>query len=90
MSIYVDPLIDYGWKYGPSCHLTADTVEELHVFAISIGMKKSWFQISKGRDIPHYDLTGSKRRLAVLKGAIELSRKEMGERVMAHIKNALQ
>lgn len=86
MSVYVDPLINYGWKYGASCHLTADTVEELHVFAQSIGMKRGWFQLSAGKEIPHYDLTGSKRKLAVNKGAIELSRKEMSDKVWDFIK----
>jgi hypothetical protein len=26
--VYVDMLIDYGWRLGPSCHLLADTEED--------------------------------------------------------------
>ena len=85
MPIYVDPLIDYGWKLGPSCHLTSDTLDELHEFAEKIGMKRSWFQLSAGREIPHYDLTAGKRKLAVAKGAIELSRDEMCDRILKYI-----
>lgn len=85
MSVYVDPLIDYGWKLGPSCHMTADTIEELNEFAIKIGLKTSWLQIS-AREIPHYDLVASKRILAVKNGAIELSIREAGNRYAKYLK----
>ena len=70
MAVYVDALRDWGWKYGPSCHLIADSNEELHAFAAQIGMKRSWFQASPSG--PHYDLTAKKRALAVSLGAVEL------------------
>lgn len=69
MAVYVDTLIDYGWKLGPSCHLTADSLEELHEFAKRLGLKRSWFQISN-QELAHYDLTKNKRALAVSYGAI--------------------
>lgn len=73
MPVYVDPLINYGWKLGPSCHLTADTLDELHDFAINkCGMKRSWFQMSKD-EVPHYDLVKSRRDKAVKAGAIEIT-----------------
>jgi hypothetical protein len=82
MAIFVDMLIDYGWKYGPSCHMTTDgDLEELHQFAESIGMKRSWLDDKPGTAIPHYDLTATKRLLAVRKGAIEIDRNEMARRV---------
>lgn len=81
MSVYVDPLIDCGWKLGPSCHMTADTLDELHAMADKIGMKRSWFQKGGKQEIPHYDLVGSKRNLAVKNGAIELTRNEVAERI---------
>ena len=70
MSVYVDRLRNWGWKLGPSCHLIADTNEELHEFAARLGMRRSWFQ--KATSGPHYDLTEPKRRLAVSLGAVEL------------------
>lgn len=70
MATYVDKLRDWGWKLGPSCHLIADTNEELHAFAARLGMKRSWFQPAASG--PHYDLVASKRALAVKLGAVEL------------------
>lgn len=75
--IYVDMLIAYGksatWKYDESCHLFADTQEELHTFAQKIGLKREWFQ---DHDLlAHYDLTKSKRAQAVKAGAKEVDRK---------------
>lgn len=79
MAVYVDALVNYGWvmrgKQVASCHMIADTLEELHTMALAIGMKLAWFQMSKG-DVPHYDLTASRRRDAIAKGAKEISRAE--------------
>lgn len=86
MSVYVDPLIDYGWKLGPSCHLIADTVEELHTFAATIGMKRSWFQLSR-QEMPHYDLTARRRADAVKKGAIEINRRETVDKLNAYLES---
>lgn len=73
--VYVDPLVSAKWRYGPACHLFADSTEELHVFARRIGMKRAWFQ--NNSVLPHYDLTISRRENAILNGAVELSRREL-------------
>ena len=73
MSVYVDPLCNFGWQYGPSCHLWADSVEELHEFAGRLGMPRAWFQAEAY--LPHYDLTERRRLLAVMLGAVELDRR---------------
>jgi len=70
MAIYVDRLLNHGWKYGKNCHLTADTEEELLAFAAMLGMKRSWLQVSRS-GIQHFDLTAKRRELAVRLGAIE-------------------
>lgn len=75
--VYVDNLVNYGWELGASCHMVGDTREELDSFAVSIGLKLQWAD-TKG-DLYHFDLTKSKRDLAVKKGAIELSRKEFAD-----------
>lgn len=74
MSVYVDCLRDWGWRLGPSCHLIADTLDELHAFAARLGLKRAWFQ--NKRSGPHYDLTASKRQTAVVLGAVELENRE--------------
>ena len=74
MGVYVDGLRDYGWHRGPSCHLIADSVEELVGFAESIGLRREWFQ---AKSTPHFDLTAAGRDAAVEMGAIELTNRQL-------------
>ena len=74
MAVYVDKLVDYGWRHGPSCHLIADSVEELIEFAVSIGLRAEWFQ---PKSSPHFDLTADGRAAAVAAGAIELDNRQL-------------
>ena len=79
LNVYVDSLVNNGWRLGPNCHLYVDrstSLEVLHAFAASIGMRRAWFQ-SKPRSMPHYDLTASRRQAAIRLGAIEQSNHEM-------------
>lgn len=69
MAVYVDRLSDYGWRHGRSCHLIADSVDELIAFAAEIGLRPEWFQ---PKSSPHFDLTVDARAAAVGNGAIEL------------------
>ena len=66
------------------CHLTADTVKELHEFAARLGLRRAWFQpdTKSIRGGWHYDVTMTKRALAVRLGAREVDRYELLE-VMA-------
>lgn len=62
-----------------SCHLTTDgQLAELHAFALSIGMRRAWFQ--DHRLCPHYDLTPHRRKLALEAGAVFVSAKEQARR----------
>lgn len=80
MTIYVDSLESWGWilrgRAIRSCHMFTDAVdlEQLHVFAERIGMRRAWFQ--EHRIAPHYDLTQSRREAAVLLGAVEVGRRD--------------
>ena len=82
MAIFVDELRDcshiknYATKrYGSRwCHMWCDgDIEELHLFALKIGLKRQYFQKSKVFD--HYDLIPSKRMLAIRCGAEQMSLK---------------
>jgi hypothetical protein len=71
MAVYIDKI-----------HMVADTLQELHQFAAEIGLARMWFHgVRKGH--PHYDLGNSYkatkfyRNVAVHKGAIEVSSKEI-------------
>ena len=74
MSCYVDKLRPFGWRIRgretESCHLLADSLDELHAMAQAIGLKREWFQDK--RSGKHYDLVPSKRDLAIARGAIAL------------------
>lgn len=85
--IMVDEAI---WPYKGTlyCHMMSDQagqagLDELHAFAASLGLKRSWFQNRPG--YPHYDLSENMRRLAIRKGAqavtgIELIRRNPNKR----------
>lgn len=81
MTVYVDEIQRWPTKLrafkAGSCHLTADTVEELHAFAARIGLRRAWFQ--NGR-VPHYDLTPGRREDAELAGAVFVPAKEQARR----------
>jgi hypothetical protein len=78
MPVYIDPLIDYGWRRGPSCHLIGDTISELIAFAVEIGMRPEWYQ---PKSSPHFDLTADARTTAIRHGAIELDRRAFVEKL---------
>ena len=92
MSVYVDDAYipakvrsgrlthDSTW-----CHLTADSTEELVAFAVSLGLQAKYIQYP-GTWKEHFDVTAPKRKLAVAKGAVEVSYRvrimQMAERRM--------
>ncbi len=81
MAVYVDPLMDHGWcwagKPTKSCHLFADSLDELLAFALKIWLKREWLQgVDRQPPFPHFDLIPSKRRAAIKAGAVELTREE--------------
>ena len=74
MTIYVDQFPDRGFgKWCGGGHMLTTDIDELHKMADLIGLKKAWFQ---DKSFPHYDVTRSKRSLAVGLGAVEI---ELGE-----------
>jgi len=53
-------------------HLQADTTEELLEFTSLLGLDPKWIQ-KAGTVIEHFDVTETKRRLAVQLGAVEIA-----------------
>jgi len=73
MAVYVDDArIPYRGML--MCHLWADTREELHTFAATLGLRRSWFQCPPRASWEHYDICLSKRAEAVRRGAIPTDR----------------
>lgn len=70
MSVYVD---NFNKKYGRMimCHMSADTVDELHAMVDRIGLPRKYYQDR------HYDICLSNKNKALQFGAIEISVREM-------------
>lgn len=89
MAVYVDWLRKTprtsSWPYTQSCHMLADSVEELHAFAASIGMKREWFHPGS---TPHYDLTATRQKLAIARGAQRLRTREELVALVRHLRKA--
>ncbi|MCI0550998.1 MAG: DUF4031 domain-containing protein [Anaerolineae bacterium] len=74
MTVYVDDMFKYPmgqYRYMKMSHMIADTEVELHQMADRIGLKRAWFQ--SGGSGPHYDVTITKRRLAIEAGARQIT-----------------
>lgn len=92
MTVYVDNFrrpATVGRVRGRWSHLTADTAEELRLFADAIGLRQEWFQArcKYATNCPtvdgvcphfHYDVVDSKRDLAIATGAQAIDIREMG------------
>lgn len=95
MTVYVDQIKDYKGAVGGRvgrvsqqwCHLTADTLDELHAMAAKIGLKRSWFQPSHLLHHCHYDLTPGKRAAAVRAGAVEIDSMERARQLVREGRN---
>lgn len=91
MTVYVDSLMpskqyrksaNERWNWSENCHMTADTVEELHAFAARLNFPSAWFQGHHPNPLFwHYDLSPGKRTEAVHKGAQEITLDQWCERV---------
>ena len=64
---------EYKYKRMVMSHMVADTYEELHSMADALGINRKHFQNKPGR--PHYDICKSNKKLAISKGATEVSDK---------------
>ncbi|MGC4059396.1 MAG: DUF4031 domain-containing protein [Aquabacterium sp.] len=77
MTVYVDDM-QAGFGRMIMCHMLADTDEELHAMADTIGVARRWHQ-KPGTPHSHYDICKSKRVLAIKAGAQEIDRAQLGE-----------
>lgn len=70
MAVYVDNARHPFGRYR-MCHMWADTRDELFAMVDLIGVQRKWFQCPPKASWEHFDITQSKRALAVAAGAIE-------------------
>lgn len=71
MAVYIDTPVK-GWS-----HMIADSIEELHIFAQNVGIKRCWYQNKRGKNQPHYDVRENKYSNVINQGAIKVTRKEL-------------
>ena len=69
MTVYVD---DVRHRFGRlvMCHMWADTVDELHAMASSLGLRRSWFQQTPKASWEHYDVSLAVKARAIAAGAV--------------------
>jgi hypothetical protein len=87
MTVYVDDAVTL-WRGQRWAHLMADTLDELHAFAQSLGLPLRAFQNKTSG--AHYDVNATLRELAIVQGAVAISRHRDRELVRAVIHNARQ
>jgi hypothetical protein len=83
--VYVDDM-EAKYRGMTMCHMVADTHSELMAMANLIGMRLRWLQ-KAGTYKEHFDICKSKRALAVMHGAVEINRAQLGA-ILASKKNA--
>lgn len=74
MTVYVDDM-RAAYRTMFMFHMIADTDDELHVMAATIGVQRRWCQ-APPRHTSHYDISLGKRELAVKAGAIEITMRQ--------------
>lgn len=80
MSVYVDDMAA-GYGRMVMSHMIADTTEELLAMADLIGVQRKWLQHA-GTHREHFDLCQSKRALAIKAGAIPITMRDLGVKLM--------
>jgi hypothetical protein len=81
VTVYVDTMrAPYGRMI--MCHLIADTEAELLEMVDKIGLNRKWHQ-HPGTYRSHFDVALVMRRRAVKHGAVEITIRELGEKLRA-------
>ena len=80
MTVYVDDM-KAPFRGMVMCHMLADSTEELLAMADQIGVQRRWLQ-HPGTIKEHFDISLSKRALAVQAGAVEITWLDTG-RILA-------
>ena len=85
MTVYVDNMqAPYGRM--KMCHMIADSTDELLAMADYIGVARKWLQAA-GTHREHFDISLTKRALAVKAGAIEITMRELAIKTRNRIKS---
>jgi hypothetical protein len=77
MTVYVDDMMA-PFRGMLMCHMFATDFEELHAMACRIRIKREWFQDWDKASYPHYDVSTTKRKLAIQHGAVIVTWRQAG------------
>jgi hypothetical protein len=80
--IYVDDYVtrrQYPKARMKRCRMVADSIPELHKFALTMNIPRSAFMYPPEHPFPHYDIGTAQREYAVANGATEVSRERFEE-----------
>lgn len=80
MPVYVDNM-KASYRRMKMCHMVADSIDELLDMADKIGMQRKWLQPLSH---PHFDVSLTRRALAVAHGAIQVDRRELYSAMKRH------
>ena len=81
MAVYVDDM-QAEFRGMKMSHMMADTHAELLAMADQIGVDRKWLQ-KPGTVHEHFDIAESKKRRAIRAGAVQVTRKQLGDFIMA-------
>ncbi len=75
MTVYVDDMLA---KYARMImsHMIADSDQELHAMADTIGVSRKWWQTPVQSNTSHYDIAQSKKELALKNGAVQITQRQ--------------
>ncbi len=86
MAVYVDD-VDAPFGRMKMSHLMADSTEELLAMVRAIGVNPKWIQ-AQGTWKEHFDIALSKKVLALQQGAVQITWRQYGEKMIARRKAA--
>lgn len=85
MTIFVDEVRHYPlsrWVNKDWCHMVSDGgLDELHAMADALGLERR--RLHQHRSFPHYDLNEALRAEALRRGAVPITRRELGRMLLA-------
>ena len=83
MAVYVDDMYKYPlgeYRGMKMSHMIADSTEELLAMVDAIGVQRKWIQYP-GTPQEHFDIAMSKRSKAIALGAIEITMRELSQKI---------
>jgi hypothetical protein len=83
VSVYVDDS-EHGYGQMVMCHMIADSSAELLAMADQIGVARKWIQYA-GTAREHLDICKAKRKLAVERGAVELTGRALFSKIRGRL-----